>query len=385
MTNSFLDKIEKELLLLKEKSQFRTLKNSNKNNAIDLSTNDYLSISADKSLLEDFLDSRSSSTIKRFAQGGTSSRLLAGNNECYHELETKLAAWYKRESALVFSSGYHLNSGVIPALATRGDIIFSDKLNHASIVDGTILSRAEVVRYHHLDYAHLEEMLQKKRELGKNAFIISESVFSMDGDVADLRKLVELKTKYDAVLIVDEAHAAGVLGESGCGASELFGVIDQIDIIAGTFGKAFAGMGAYTISSNIINDYLINKARTLIFTTALPPITLNWLIFVLDRMDLFKERREKLLEISGYFREKLRFCQEKNVFNTHIIPFILGTNELALSAADSLQKENFIVSAVRPPTVPVGTSRLRFSLNSSVTYENIDKITEILTNFMKNY
>ena len=231
-----------------------------------------------------------------------------------------------------------------------------------------------ISRYPHLDYKALENLLEKNSTKYENIFIISESIFSMDGDAADLRKLVELKQKYKSTLIVDEAHSVGVFGETGCGLAEEQGVLDEIDIIVGTFGKAFCSAGAYAIMDEVLRDYLINKMRSFIFTTALPPVVVNWSRFVLNKTIGMKKRREYLSKISKKLRDGL-----KSIGDSQIVPFIVGENAAAIALSEKLREAGILAFAIRPPTVPTGTARLRFSLTAALTEKDIDKILDRIT------
>jgi 8-amino-7-oxononanoate synthase len=235
------------------------------------------------------------------------------------------------------------------------------------------LSKAEVQRYRHLDYTHLEKILQKAAGNYKNVFIVSESIFSMDGDMAHLPTLVELKKKYSAYLYVDEAHAVGVRGENGLGCVEEFGCINDCDFIVGTFGKAIASVGAYVVCDDIFKKYLVNRSRTLIFTTALPPLNLAWTNFIFERLPEFENRREHLKEVGLQLAQMLGVDAE-----THIVPFITGSNESAIELSKTLQKSGFYVLPIRYPTVPKGKARLRFSLSADISIDELKEIKSII-------
>lgn len=367
---SLLERIQSELDALREKDQFRVLRDIKKDNLLNLSSNDYLGLSAMPELREEFYKNlQNCPTDETYALSSSSSRLLTGNHPGYLELEQTLSRMYNDRAALVFNSGYHANIGMLPALTTKKDLILCDKLNHASIIDGIRLADATFKRYPHLDYKALEKLLDKNSAQYDNIFIITESIFSMDGDAADLRKLVELKHKYEATLIVDEAHSVGVFGDTGCGLAEEQGVLNEVDIIVGTFGKAFCSAGAYAIMDEAIRDYLINKMRSFIFTTALPPVVVNWSRFILNKTVGMKKRRKHLFKISAKLRNALN-----SIGDSQIIPFIVGENAAAVALSEKLRDAGLLVFAIRPPTVPTGTARLRFSLNAALTEEDIDKI-----------
>jgi len=371
---SLLKKIQLELDALREKDQFRVLRDIKKDDLLNLSSNDYLGIAAMPELREEFYENlQNCPTDEDYALSSSSSRLLTGNHPAYIKLEQTLSNMYNDRAALVFNSGYHANIGILPALSTKKDLILCDKLNHASIIDGIRLADATFKRYPHLDYDALANLLEKNSSEYENIFIISESIFSMDGDAADLRKLVEIKQKYNATLIIDEAHSVGVFGETGCGLAEEQGVLDQVDIIVGTFGKAFCSAGAYAIMDVVVRDYLINKMRSFIFTTALPPVVVNWSRFVLTKTIGMKKRREHLFKISKKLHDGL-----KTIGDSQIIPFIVGENAAALALSDKLREAGVLAFAIRPPTVPAGTARLRFSLSAALTEEDIDKILNLM-------
>ena len=244
---------------------------------LNLSSNNYLNFADNKEITKEFLKD----TNSEYSFGSAGARLLTGTLPIYQELENLISSLFGTEKTLIFNSGYHANIGINSSIAGAGDVIFSDKLNHASIIDGMQLSKGKLFRYKHNDMENLETLLKRERENFKNAVLVSESVFSMDGDIADIKKLVELKKKYDCILILDEAHAFGVFGKNALGVCENLGIIRDIDLIVGTFGKAIGSMGAFVTGSEILIEYLINKARSFIFSTSLPPINIaftKWII-----------------------------------------------------------------------------------------------------------
>lgn len=351
---------------------------------LNLSSNDYLGLAAEQSLAEEFADSLHSTS----SGGGwlplssSSSRLLTGNHEAYGALEERLAAMYGRESALVLSSGYHMNSGVLPALCDRRTLILADKLVHASLIDGIRLCEGRCIRFRHQDYAQVESILEKEAGAYERIFIVTESIFSMDGDLAPLQRLVEIKRRWPSVMLyVDEAHAVGVRGANGLGLAEECGCIGDIDLLCGTFGKALASVGAYVVCDRVIKEYLVNKMRTLIFTTALPPVNVAWSLFVMERLQQFGGRREHLDRISSEVRKAFALRGMQMPSGSHIIPMIIGSSADAVLRAEDMQRHGFYVLPIRPPTVPEGTSRLRFSLTASLKEEDIAKLIEYETGF----
>ena len=351
---------------------------------LNLSSNDYLGLASERSLAEEFADSLHSSS----SGGGwlplssSSSRLLTGNHEAYGALEERLAAMYGRESALVLSSGYHMNSGVLPALCDRKTLILADKLVHASLIDGIRLCEGRCIRFRHQDYAQVESILEKEAGTYERIFIVTESIFSMDGDLAPLQRLVEIKHKWPSVMLyVDEAHAVGVRGANGLGLAEECGCIGDIDLLCGTFGKALASVGAYVVCDRVIKEYLVNKMRTLIFTTALPPVNVAWSLFIMERLQRFGGRRVHLDRISSMLREAFALRGMQMPSGSHIIPMIIGSSADAVLRAEDMQRHGFYVLPIRPPTVPEGTSRLRFSLTAALKEEDIAKLIEYETGF----
>lgn len=339
---------------------------------LNLSSNDYLGLAADRELREEFLQTL---TPDNFLPTSSSSRLLTGNFSIYEELEAELAALFGTEAALVLNSGYHANMGILPAVSNQHTLILADKLVHASIIDGIRLTTARCIRYRHNDLAQLERLLEQNHPAYQQIIVVTESIFSMDGDQADLQALVGLKRKYTHVLLyVDEAHAFGVRGKRGLGCAEEAGCIKDIDFLVGTFGKAAASAGAYIVCSRVIREYLVNRMRTLIFTTALPPINIAWTLFVVQKLAGMQERREHLTKISRMLREALQAKGYQCPSTSHIVPMIIGSSEDTVLCAEALQRHGFYALPVRPPTVPEGTSRIRFSLTAELKEQEIERI-----------
>lgn len=380
-----LDSINKELFTLKEKRNYRSLPPLmhdgrdvivNGQRMLNLSSNDYLGLTVDLSLKEGFL---ASITPETFLPTSSSSRLLTGNFTHYQELEQQLAALFGTESALVFNSGYHANTGILPAVSNARTLILADKLVHASLIDGIRLSSAKCIRYRHNDAAQLQRLIDENHHAYEQIIIVTESIFSMDGDATDLRALVRLKKNYSNVLLyVDEAHAFGVRGKKGLGCAEEQGCIADIDFLVGTFGKAIASVGAYIVCRQLIRDYLINKMRTFIFTTALPPINIQWTSWILKHLSDFQHKRAHLLRISTKLKEALTEIGCRCPTDSHIVPMIVGTSEDTIQKAEELQRKGFYALPVRPPTVPEGTSRIRFSLTADITENEINQLIDTL-------
>ena len=259
-------------------------------------------------------------------------------------------------------------------MADKQTLILADKLVHASIIDGILLSGAPFQRYRHNDYNQLETLLKKNAGQYEQLFIVTESIFSMDGDVADLRRLVELKKSYPNVsLYVDEAHAIGVRGKNGLGIAEEQDCIRDIDLLVGTFGKALASMGAYVVCSRTIREYLVNCMRPLIFSTALPPAQIAWTRFIFERLSEFSSLREELTLMSHLLSDALE-GKGGEISESHIIPYIIGENNDCISKAEELQRKGFYCLPVRPPTVPKGTARIRFSLTADITTAQLTQL-----------
>lgn len=343
---------------------------------LNLSSNDYLGIASDQKMRQDFL---SNLDIDKAIFSSSSSRLLTGNYPVYQKVERLLTDLYKKESALVFSSGYHMNMGILPAIADKNTLILADKLVHASIIDGIRISSAQCIRYRHQDYRQLEELLDKHHAGFRSMIIVTESIFSMDGDVSPLPLLVQLKKKYpNTFLYVDEAHAVGVRGLNGLGIAEEEDCIPEIDLLCGTFGKAFASMGGFVVCSKIFRDYLINRMRTFIFTTALPPIQLEWSFFVLNQMINMKEERMWLRKSSQKVKEALEGKGFTSTSSSHILPVVIGDSKETILKAGEMQRKGFYMLPVRPPTVPEGTSRLRISLTAGITSAELNQLIQNL-------
>ncbi|WP_195661197.1 8-amino-7-oxononanoate synthase [Bacteroides nordii] len=376
-----IEQMQQELQELKEKNNLRKLPaitHEGRNVIVDgqrmlnLSSNDYLGLANDRKLRQEF---RETLTTETFLPTSSSSRLLTGNFSIYDRLEQQLADDFGTEAALTFNSGYHANTGILPAVSNTHTLILADKLVHASLIDGIRLSAAKCIRYRHNEYNQLERLLQVNHSEYERIIVVTESIFSMDGDEADLRELVRLKKQYPNVLLyVDEAHAFGVRGQRGLGCAEEQDCINDIDFLVGTFGKALASAGAYIVCRKVIREYLINKMRTFIFTTALPPVTVQWTSFMLERLAGFWQRREALRFLSNQLREALKNKGYDCPSTSHIVPLITGESCVAIRKAEELQRKGFYALPVRPPTVPEGTSRIRFSLTAEIRESEMEKL-----------
>jgi glycine C-acetyltransferase len=335
-----------------------------------LCSNNYLGLADHPRLKEAAVDA-----VMRYGTGSGASRLVSGTMDLHEALEQRIATFKGTEAALVFNSGYAANSGIIPALVGRGDVVFSDKLNHASIVDGCLLSRATLVRYPHRDLASLRRLLGKHHSAGRR-LIVTDGVFSMDGDLAPLAELAVLKREYGALLMVDDAHGTGVLGPAGRGTAELFGVTDQVDIHMGTLGKGLGSFGAYVAASREIVELLVNRARSFIFSTSLPPAVLAASRAAFDIVDSAEgeARRERLSRSAVSFRAALADAGLDTMGSvTQIIPVSVGDAERTMAFTRLLLEEGIFVQGIRPPTVPAGTCRLRCTLMATHTDDDLSR------------
>jgi 8-amino-7-oxononanoate synthase len=359
------ERLDEQLDVLRERVQFRTLENPQ---GINLYSNDYLGLARDPRLKEATL----AAVAAAESVGSTGSRLLSGNSPEWEALEREFAAFAATEAALYFGSGYAANVGTIGALAQRGDLIFSDALNHASLIDGIRLSGANKIIYPHCDMSFLEAALRDNATCPGVKLIVTESVFSMEGDVAPLGRLCELAEAYGAEVIVDEAHATGVHGPSGRGICAQLGIERRVFATIHTCGKALASAGGFVCGPIGLREFLINRARTFIFSTAMPPYLAGQIRAALGLARQADDRRTHLGAISDALRERFRAAGiDCGASTTQIIPVRLGGNEAALAVAARLQEAGFAVRAIRPPTVPTGSSRVRLSLTAALSFDDI--------------
>jgi 8-amino-7-oxononanoate synthase len=333
---------------------------------VNLCSNDYLALAGDPRLRRAAAES-----AEREGAGAGASRLVAGDLPVHGRLEARLARLKGTEAALLFNSGYHANAGVPPALAGRGDAIFSDALNHASIVDGCVLSRAELVLYRHGDVGELADLLARNK--ARRKLVVTDAIFSMDGDAAPLREIADLCDRHGAMLYVDEAHAVGVLGPTGAGLAEALGVADRVDVHMGTLGKALGAFGAYVAGSRRLVEWLVSRARTFVFTTALPPAACGAALAGLDVVRDEPGRRALLASLTARMKAGLhRLGFDVSAVAAPIFPVVLGDEARSLAAARALRARGFFVRAIRPPSVPRGTSRLRVTLSAGHTEAQVD-------------
>lgn len=364
-TDAIAGRIRARLRALDEARLRRTLRSPS---GIDLSSNDYLCLAHHQSLRE-----RMMAAIAVEGCGSTGSRLLRGERDAFSAIERRFASFKRTDRSLYFSSGYLANLAVLTTFPERGDVVLSDELNHASLLDGARLSHAKRVTFPHNDVSALAALLEKYEEGGGHAFVVTESLFSMDGDVAPLREYAGLCQRAGASLIVDEAHAVGVYGRRGSGLIEELGVEDAVFASVNSAGKALGVSGAFVAGAESTIDYLIQRARPFVFSTAPPPAVAAAIDASLDIIDAEPERRVRLRAVARALRHTLNVDGE-----SQIIPVVLGDNERALLVAAALQAEGFDVRAIRPPTVPAGTARLRISVNIGIDDGTIDRFAAAL-------
>jgi 8-amino-7-oxononanoate synthase len=360
--------LEKGLLLLDERHQRRSL---GEIQGINLCSNDYLALSEHPQLKEAVVRALQSGT----RAGGTGSRLLSGQTESWRELEEEFAKFAETEAALFFSSGYAANTGMLVALVGPDDVVYSDLLNHASLIDGMRLSGARKVIYPHLDLNVLEDRLRKDAGAPWRRIIVTESIFSMNGDVAPLREIADLARKYGAAMIVDEAHATAVHGLAGRGLAAEAGILSQVLATVHACGKALGSAGAFVCGPKIVKEHLINHARTFIFSTALPPYLAEQIRAAL-RLAMGMEREREILKRRSFAMIRALRCEGFDTANSssQIVPVMIGTNEDTLKAAAHLQKAGFAVRGIRPPTVPQGQARLRLSLTTKIDEGDLHRL-----------
>jgi len=365
--------LRKELRTLEERNLCRTLAEIR---GVNFCSNDYLGLAEHPALRKSLVEAVG--TVSRV--GGTGSRLLSGQTEDWRKLEDRFAEFAGTEATLFFSTGYAANMGLLASLVGKDDVIFSDVLNHASLIDGMRLSGARKVIYPHLDLQVLESALRQDTGAPWRRVIVTESVFSMDGDLAPLGQMAELAEKYGAALIIDEAHATGVHGPGGRGLSAAAGIVGQVLAIIHTCGKALGSAGAFICGPAVLKKYLINHARTFVFSTALPPYFAKQIEAALYIAATMDQERQELLQRSARLGENLRTAGFKTAGSaSQIVPLVLGDIAETLDAADYLQRDGFAVRAIRPPTVPEGSARLRLSLTCKIPESELTRLVKSLT------
>lgn len=341
---------------------------------INFSSNDYLGLARHPALIEG-----AARYLRRYGAGATASRLVCGNLDCLPELEARLARLKGAEAALILNSGYQANVSLIPALVNRRSLVLADRLCHNSLIQGVVLSRAKLIRFRHNDLAHLEELLTRHGQDAERILVVSESVFSMDGDRADLDALIAVSRRHRALLMIDEAHATGVLGSGGMG----LGGGKDIDVLMGTFGKGLGSYGAYVACSAELREYLINFCSGLIYSTALPPPVLGAIEAALALAPKMDRERAHLHRLADGLRQGLRALGlSTGDSTTQIVPVILGDVSRALAMSRWLSRHGFLAAAIRPPTVEPGQARLRLALSALHTQEQVDRLLAAISSFL---
>jgi 8-amino-7-oxononanoate synthase len=370
--------IQDELQALKKQSLYRRLRRVENaqgpvlvldgREVINLSSNNYLGLANHAALA-----AAAKEAIDRYGCGSGASRLISGNMALHEELEERLAEFKGSESALVFNSGFQANTGILSTLAGDGDVILSDALNHASIIDGCRLSRARTVVYAHGDLDQLEAAL-KLAVHSRRRLIVTESIFSMDGDEAPLGGIVELAERHGAMVMVDEAHGTGLFGANGAGVVAKLGLGERVQVQMGTLGKALGGFGAYVAGSSALRELLINRCRSFIFTTSLPPAVMAMAIAAIDLVRREPERRETLWNNCRYLTENLRgLGLQAGASASAILPLIIGDARTCMKFSERLLERGVFAQGIRPPTVPPGTSRLRITVMATHTRAHLDR------------
>lgn len=367
--------LKKELEIKKQEKNFRTLKNYS-GTMINLSSNDYLFLAHDEKLKNDFIQNYSD----KFSFSSSSSRLITGNYSIVAELEKRAEEIYKKP-VLVMNSGFSANKTIIETFCNKNTLILTDRLNHASIYAGIVSSSSKFVRYKHLDMAHLENLLEKYKNEYEDILIISETVYSMDGDTADLQELVRIKKKFGALLMIDEAHSFGVYGY---GIAYNKNLVQDIDFLCIPLGKGGGSVGAYIVCEQDFKDYIINFGKEFIYSTALPPVNNLWNLYILNYMDSFSERIKKLEDLKNYTLKLMKEIEIDSVSDSHIISLITGSNEKTNIITEKLRKKGWLVCGIKSPTVPKGLERIRISLYSGLSKNTIKKFLEDFKNEWNN-
>ena len=337
---------------------------------LNFCSNDYLGLSR-----HPLLEERAIEYLQKYGSGSTASRLVCGNYDCFEMVEKRIAELTESERALILNSGFQANVSLLPALADRDTLILSDRLNHNSIIQGSLLSRCRIKRFRHNDMNHLEELLRENRDSGvSRILVVTESVFSMDGDLSDIDTLVRLNEKYDSLLIVDEAHGTGVLGKKGMGLT----CGKNVDMVMGTMGKACGSFGAYIACSANMREYLINFCYGLIYSTALPPSVIGSMDAALELIPTMDKERRDLFRKAAFFRSSLNeLGYDTGKSTTQIIPVIIGDERNALGLSKWLEDNDVLTMTFRYPTVAPGESRIRLSLSALHTQEHLERVVDL--------
>ncbi len=383
--------IEEDLKRIRDEKLFRTLTEIETGQSpevtidgkryILLGSNGYLGLSVDPKVVE-----AAGKALEQYGTGSGGSRLVSGSSDLHRELEERIAGFKNTEAAILFSSGYLANIGTISSLIGVGGVVYSDELNHASIIDGCRLSRAQIKIYRHLDLENLGSFLAADKNKKGKKLIVTDTVFSMDGDVAPLPGLVELSERYGCMLMVDEAHATGVLGKRGSGATEFFGIEDRVPIVMGTLSKAIGSLGGYIAGDQKLIDFIRNRVRSYIFDTSLPAPSLAASLAAIDIIENEPERREYLWRLINRFKEGIENIGLTIMTSgSAVIPVLIGEAEPALDFARLLRENGVYTPAVRPPSVPEGMCRIRATLMAKHTEEQIDRALEAFKEAYKSH
>ena len=342
-------------------------------------SNDYLGLASHPALVQ-----AARRALDEFGVGAGASPHICGHTRIHEALEQRLAGFVGLPRALHFSTGYMANLGVLPSLAGTGDVIFSDQLNHASLIDAARLSRADVVVYPHCDVEALDRQMQQSAHRSK--LVATDAVFSMDGDLAPLPQLLALCERHEAWLVIDDAHGFGVLGQSGAGSLDYWGLSSERIVYVGTLGKAAGVFGAFVAADSDVVEWILQRARTYMFTTASPPLLAAALLGALDVIESESWRRVHLAALIGRIASGLAGLQWPLMASTTPIqPLIIGDNSVAMSLMESLRREGIWVPAIRPPTVPAGTARLRISLSAAHRDQDLDRLLNALGNLARHH
>ena len=380
LSEQFFNRLEDELNSSRDKNLYREVQ-LYPECRLNLCANDYFQLRHDPRVI-----AGAQKACETYGTGSGASPLLSGFLPCHQSLLDQLRKWKHKSYGLLFNTGFMANQAVLKHLPGKNDLVLADKLIHHSIAQALVQGSARFKRYHHLDLEHLRELLDANFKNYETVFVVTESVFSMDGDYPDLKKLVELKKDYPFILILDEAHATGVFGETGGGLAEEMQVQDSVDILIGTLGKSLASMGAYILSdSSTIIDFLVNRAGEFIYSTFLSPAQVGAAEIALQILQSAQEKRRYLQEISRSFRKILNI-EELEVINTPspIIPVLIGDPAKTLELRNHLLENGIMVGAIRPPTVPPHTSRLRISLHTGVTSQTLEELGNIINPWLKS-
>lgn len=380
MTQKFFDRLNQELTIRREKHLFREVGLFN-NYRYNLASNDYFQLRCHPKVISGAINA-----CEKFGSGSGASPLLSGFLPCHQDLLDELLSWKQKSFGMLFNSGFVANQAILKHLPSKNDLVLVDRLIHHSFAQALLQCPAHFKRYNHLNMGELEKLLKKCHKEYETVFVVTESVFSMDGDYPDLNTLVALKKSFPFVLILDEAHGTGVFGDQGGGLAEKMQVLKDVDIIVGTLGKAMASMGAYVLSdSKPVVDFLTNQAGEYIYSTFLPPSQVGAALEAIKLLKTYNTKREKLHKLSKQLRSGLNeLGWEGSDYGSPIIPIIIGDPNETLELRDHFLKNEILVGAVRPPTVPANTSRLRVSLHSEVDGSFIDEFLKILRLWKKH-